>query len=230
MHVHLSEATLLNKTPDFVELELLNPRQTKNKNAGLKLFVVEDGGQIVVPGSGVELSYYLLDGHGSFELEKSTGTASRTVIDPDTAIWVPAMKAHKISNRGEGPFRLLAAYCKSDASTGRPDFLRLSQARVLEMVGFISRTIWSPDKLRSLGGTRTIGVDLETLTPRSELGTHEHEEEILYMVRGEGYVMIGDKRFDVRPGSMVYTGPHVPHSVHNGEDDNFQYLVFEFKP
>jgi oxalate decarboxylase/phosphoglucose isomerase-like protein (cupin superfamily) len=228
MHIHLSKAPLLKKARDYTEYELLNPGQTKNGNAGLKLFVLEDGGQMRVPGTNIELSYYLLNGRGSFELEKTTG-ASRTIIDSDTAIWVPAMKAHRITNRGEGPFRMLMAYCKSHTRDGRMDSLRLSQARVIEMVGFISRSIWAPDKLRSLGASRTIGVDLETLTPKSTLGTHEHEEEILYMLRGKGYVMANSKRHDVRPGSMVYTGPHLPHSVHNTEDDNFQYLVFEFQ-
>jgi len=80
------------------------------------------------------------------------------------------------------------------------------------------------------GASRTIGVDLETLTPRSVLGSHEHDEEILYMLRGKGFVRIGDKDYSVRPGSMVYTGPHIIHSVHNTEDDNLQYLVFEFSP
>ncbi len=31
------------------------------------------------------------------------------------------------------------------------------------------------------------------------------------------------------PGSVAYTGPQVPHSVHNTEDDNLQYLVWEFR-
>jgi len=229
MHVHLSEARLLEKTREAAEYELLNPNQTKNRNAGLKLFVFEEGGQIKFPADGMERSYYLLNGRGSFSLEKTTG-ASRTVIDSDTAIWVPAMKAHRIINSGEGPFRLLLAHCMGDANGGRSGSVTLSQARITEMVGFISRSIWSPDTLRSLGASKTVGVDLETLTPRSTLGSHEHEEEILYMLRGRGYVLVESKRYTVRPGSMVYTGPHLRHSVHNTENDNFQYLVFEFLP
>lgn len=88
----------------------------------------------------------------------------------------------------------------------------------------------TPDDLRDVGAKRLIGVDLETLTPKSNLGSHEHEEEILYTLRGKGFVRIGERDFSVRPGSMVYTGPHVIHSVHNTEDDDFQYLVFEFLP
>lgn len=64
----------------------------------------------------------------------------------------------------------------------------------------------------------------------SSLGSHEHDEEILYMLRGKGYVRIENAEFPVMPGSVVYTGPHMIHSVHNTEDDNFQYLVWEFAP
>ena len=100
--------------------------------------------------------------------------------------------------------------------------------QVHDLVGFISRAIFSPDLLIASGASRTIGVDLETLTPKATLGSHEHEEEFLYVLRGKGFVKINEKEFAVKPGSVVYTGPHIVHSVHNTENDNFQYLVYEF--
>jgi mannose-6-phosphate isomerase-like protein (cupin superfamily) len=220
------------KSEGITEYTLLTPEQTVNRNAGLKLLIFDGDATLEVPESKNEFSYYLLAGRGSLAFPKHVGQ-SRYTIDPDTAMWIPAGKKHMIINKGEGPFRCLSAHCRTrprHAANGRARILNLSHSQIHNLVGFISRTIFSPELLAISGASRTIGVDFETLTPHSTLDSHEHEEEILYMLRGRGFVKIGGKELQVRPGSTVYTPPHIIHSVHNTEDDNFQYLVYEFSP
>ena len=218
------------KVDGITEYALVKPEQTVNRNAGLRLLIFEDEIALDVQKVEDEFSYYLLSGRGSLAFPKHS-SQSRYTIDPDTAMWVPAGMKHTIVNTGEGPFRCLAAHCRTQSQQkGRTRIVGMSQFQVHNLVGFISRTVFSPEILATSGASRTIGVDLETLTPKSTLGSHEHEEEILYMLRGKGYVRIDTKDFPVRPGSVVYTAPHIIHSVHNTEDDNFQYLVYEFSP
>jgi mannose-6-phosphate isomerase-like protein (cupin superfamily) len=217
-------------TDGIDEYVFIKREQTMNKNAGLKLLVFEGNAQLEVTQEGDEFTYYLLSGRGSLAFPRHS-SQSRWTIDPDTAMWVPAGARHSIVNTGEGPFRCLIAHCKVRfRQKGRARVVTMSQFRIHHLVGFISRTVFSPETLTASGATRTIGVDLETLTPMSSLGSHEHDEEILYMLRGKGYVRIENAEFPVMPGSVVYTGPHMIHSVHNTEDDNFQYLVWEFAP
>ena len=212
------------------EYFFVKPEQTVNKNAGLKLLVFKESAELEVPQGEDEFSYYLLSGRGLLAFPRHS-SQSRWTLDPDTAMWVPAGAKHTIVNTGEGPFRCLVAHCRARLTQkGRARVAAMPQFQIHYLVGFISRTVFSPETLAASGATRTIGVDLEILTPKSMLGSHEHDEEILYMLRGKGFVRIEEEEFHVKPGSVVYTGPHIIHSVHNTEDDNFQYLVWEFAP
>ena len=231
MHIHYSNMNLMEIEKGVSGFEILRPANTTNGNAGLSLVALESDSSYEPQQDNLELCYYLLNGRGSLGFPKSGGQ-SRWIIESDTAMWVPPGMRHTITNSGEGPFRLLVAYSTPmhEKKEGRQKIVKISDLPVYEMEGFRSRSIFSPEVLSGMGGTRCIGVDLETLTPLSVLDTHSHEEEILFMLRGKGFVMIDEKKFDVRPGSTVYTRPHAPHSVHNTTHDNFQYLVFEYRP
>ena len=230
MLVDFSQLTSHLRADDIREYVFLTPDQTDNQNAGLRLLVIDEGAELQIFKGTDEVSYYLLSGRGSLAIPKIS-SQSRWTLDPDTAMWVPANTKHSIINSGEGPFRCLAAHCRSKSQqSGKVKVVGMSQFQVQYLVGFVSRSIFTPEALAAAGASRTLGMDLETLTPKSTLGSHEHEEEILYMLRGRGFVRIGERNFSVKPGSMVYTGPHSVHSVHNTDDDDFQYLVWEFRP
>lgn len=215
---------------DVRETVLLRPDETVNGNAGLTLIELSSGARLDVPAGREEVCYYLLAGRGTVAFPRSD-SESRWIIDPDTAVWIAAGTSHALVNVGEGPFRCLAARCGSAHTDARGKLLApRTQWPVLEYVGFISRTIFTKAELDANGASRLSGVDLETLTPNETLGTHAHAEEVLYMLRGRGFVRTADGDVPVEPGSVVYTGPSVPHSVHNTEDDNFQYIVWEFRP
>lgn len=215
---------------DVRETVLLKAEETVNGNASLTLIELPGGGRYEMPTDEQEVCYYLLAGRGSVVFPRQD-SESRWIIDPDTAVWVAAGTTHAIVNAGEGPFRCLAARCRAEKTVARGRQISpRNQWPVLEYVGFISRTIFTKAELDAHGASRMSGVDLETLTPNETLGTHAHEEEVLYMLRGEGFVRTADGDVPVEPGAVVYTGPSVPHSVHNTTDDNFQYIVWEFRP
>jgi quercetin dioxygenase-like cupin family protein len=215
-------------SPTVSEHLLVRAEETDHGQASLALIDLQFGSRLDIPSSDDEISYYLLAGRGSVSFSHS-GLGSRWIIDPDCSIWVAAGVAHSIVNAGEGPFRCLVARCKSKPpNVGGKRVSRRSQWPVHELVGFTSRTIFARSDLVAMGASRTLGVDLETLSPRSILATHSHDEEIIYMLRGKGFVRTDSGDTPVEPGSAVYTGSFVPHSVHNTEDEIFQYLVWEF--
>jgi quercetin dioxygenase-like cupin family protein len=68
--------------------------------------------------------------------------------------------------------------------------------------------------------TRTFLVDGKYCTalvvqaqPQTEPFIHEHSEhdEFLYILEGEGWCYIGDKKFEVKPGYLVYCPAGVKH-------------------
>jgi mannose-6-phosphate isomerase-like protein (cupin superfamily) len=227
--VNFRQLTPHNAGSGITEYKMFGREQTVNHNASIELLAIEDDVSLSIHHSEDECTYYLLSGRGTIALLKHS-SQTRHPLDPDTAAWIPADTKHLIMNTGDGPFRCLVTRCKAPARKGKALIVTASQFQVHELVGFISRTIFSPDSLIASEASRTIGVDLETLTPKATLGSHEHEEEFLYVLRGKGFVKINEKEFAVKPGSVVYTGPHMVHSVHNTENDNFQYLVYEFSP
>lgn len=44
---------------------------------------------------------------------------------------------------------------------------------------------------------------------------HEIEDEMIYVLEGEFMVMLGDKSFNVGPGSEIFFPRHIPHSFQN---------------
>jgi mannose-6-phosphate isomerase-like protein (cupin superfamily) len=212
------------------ERMLLQRDQTDNGNASLSLLELDPDARLDVPAPTVETAYYLLSGRGTIGFPQFEHE-SRWIVDPDGAAFSGAGAAHTLHNAGEGPFRCLAARCVPGpgGAPGRRVTVR-AEWPVHDLVGFVSRTVFDRGQLEAAGAARTIGVDLETITPRSTLSTHAHEEEILYVLRGRGFVRSPAGDIPLVPGSVAYTGPQVPHSVHNTDDDNLQYLVWEYRP
>ena len=53
---------------------------------------------------------------------------------------------------------------------------------------------------------RTNAVGFSTIPPGASTEAHHHvAEEIAYIMSGTGYVEIGDERFDLAPGSVIFT-------------------------
>jgi mannose-6-phosphate isomerase-like protein (cupin superfamily) len=52
-----------------------------------------------------------------------------------------------------------------------------------------------------------------------------HEDEVYYVVSGQGQVTVGEETQPVQPGSIVFVAAHVPHHFHDITED-LKILVF----
>ena len=52
------------------------------------------------------------------------------------------------------------------------------------------------------------------------------EDEVYYVVSGDGRVTVGDEVRDVRTGSVVFVAAHVPHRFHDITEDLTLFVAF----
>jgi len=61
-----------------------------------------------------------------------------------------------------------------------------------------------------------------TLPPHS----HPDQEQVYFILRGSGTVIVGGERRSVRPGDAVYLPPMVPHGFQNDGDEPCVWIAF----
>jgi mannose-6-phosphate isomerase-like protein (cupin superfamily) len=71
-------------------------------------------------------------------------------------------------------------------------------------------------------------LGLISLRPHDELAAHAHdrEEQLYYVLEGEGTIRMDDREFALKPGTAVRIAPGVVHGVSNPNDDPLRYLDF----
>src|SRR3990172_6722881 len=69
-------------------------------------------------------------------------------------------------------------------------------------------------------------LGLISVRPYDELPahSHDHEEQLYYVLEGLGTIRMGDRVFALRPGMAVMIGPGVVHGVSNPNDKPLRYL------
>jgi mannose-6-phosphate isomerase-like protein (cupin superfamily) len=69
-------------------------------------------------------------------------------------------------------------------------------------------------------------LGLVSVRPHDALAVHTHatEDQLYYVLEGEGYVRLGDEEFALRPGIAVTIPPGVAHGVRNPSDVPLRYL------
>lgn len=69
-------------------------------------------------------------------------------------------------------------------------------------------------------------LGLISVRPLSELPAHTHDrqEQIYYVLEGEGNLRLDDREFALRPGTAVRIAPGVVHGVSNPNDKPLRYL------
>lgn len=55
--------------------------------------------------------------------------------------------------------------------------------------------------------------------------THEHEEELYYIIEGSGLWRIGGKEFSGKAGTALYVPPNTEHSMINNGDENLKIVL-----
>lgn len=67
-----------------------------------------------------------------------------------------------------------------------------------------------------VAGTKTVQINEGTLKGGYDTGGGVHgDDEIYYVVKGEGILTLGDKKYEVRQGSLVFIPSGVFHVVEN---------------
>ena len=97
-----------------------------------------------------------------------------------------------------------------------------------ELPGRKHRMIISPEHF---GPAKHMAMGTADFPPRSHAPAHVHpkEEEILYVLSGEGNVYFNGESEPVRPGTCIYVPPGVEHSIENTSDEVLR-VVYIFSP
>jgi quercetin dioxygenase-like cupin family protein len=60
----------------------------------------------------------------------------------------------------------------------------------------------------------------------SKIHYHENMEHIMYVLKGEGNVIIGDNNLPIKSGDIIALPINVPHGIKNTGDKVLSYLMF----
>ncbi len=88
----------------------------------------------------------------------------------------------------------------------------------------------------SLGGAEGIHLAIATIPPghRSEAHVHTNCESAIYILKGNGYFMVGDKLDQVlpfAPGDFLFVPPDAPHQpVNDNTDEPVEMIVARNAP
>ncbi len=70
-------------------------------------------------------------------------------------------------------------------------------------------------------GARNLAMGTQDLPPGTKINVHRHDrtEEILYLAKGAGVLILGEERIEVEAGSTVWVPPGAWHGVENPSSD-----------
>lgn len=158
-----------------------------------------------------EAIFYCLEGDGSFLLD-----GLERAVGPGDAMFIPLGALHGGRNRGGNEFRFLDCALftgiRSPLPVGDACFARLADAPETSARG----AVWKAPFARDTFGNTAIlwwGELLVGPGRALERGIDAEAEQILYVLEGSGRLSLWDQEIEVRPGSIVYILPGVPHGV-----------------
>ncbi|MBW2605227.1 MAG: cupin domain-containing protein [Deltaproteobacteria bacterium] len=72
-------------------------------------------------------------------------------------------------------------------------------------------------QLIKIAEDNTISIFVVRMMPGAELGPHYHEnhDEIEYVIRGTGQLLVNDRQVDIKPGSIHFNPMHKVHAARN---------------
>ncbi len=102
--------------------------------------------------------------------------------------------------------------------------MRLHNTKHEDEVGRISRNFF---KARDLDEGLFNSCDHVTYLTGGEAPAHVHEdtEEVFYVIRGTGVIILNGKEIPVKAGSVVTVPPGAVHAVRNTGQDILQHVV-----
>lgn len=67
------------------------------------------------------------------------------------------------------------------------------------------------------------------IAPKGEISCHSHDftEEIFYIIQNSAIMIVGNRKFKVSPGEMIYVDKNESHGFRNESDKEFKMIVFK---
>jgi len=180
-----------------------------------------------------ERLYFLLDARGSFGV-RAVGARWRYGVRPDTVLWVPARLEHTLENSGDAAMRgivFTVAVAEIETQRGKvtmegPIVRDLQAEPQRNMVSFLSRTLLSGTDMTA----RAIEVsEYQVLLAGGRVPRHLHQsrEEVCYVCRGLGSLLLDSKKKTVSAGEAARIPPHSWHSMINETKDVLEYVLVQ---
>jgi mannose-6-phosphate isomerase-like protein (cupin superfamily) len=204
---------------------LLKPEETPTKRLNVNLLVLDPRKQYKPNNFKGETFYYFLAGNGIIVWNRDN-TDLPYLIDNDTAGWIPGTHQYYFENTGEGPMRILSVSC----NTNKEYVMRDGSLGKLDALTPVGRKVGDNFYSPRVGGMKVISVGgYQVFAPSKAQGLHFHDEEVIYLVRGEGTLHSGEDEHKLTAGTLAYNPKNIKHRLTNTGHDMFGYLVFEFR-
>jgi mannose-6-phosphate isomerase-like protein (cupin superfamily) len=227
MHINIEDIKGEKIATGVVERVLLEENQSSPGGLTVVHHVLTSG-EIVFNQQGAEFQHYIVSG---------CARMGGKFIHSETAVFVPGNSrfgerhTHRISHDGEGELRLVTAFYKTD----RPNFRwAKTRSRNLYQVWPSISTITNQQLITEeehalMGALKMHALDVQTHAPLTDNPEHKNPEEIMYILRGKGEAICGKEKYQVKPGSLVYSTEGEIHGIYNRDEKlPLQYFVLEF--
>ena len=212
--------------PGIKEYELITPEEIPAKRVDVRLLIIEPGITYKPKEFAGEAFYYFLAGNGILMWNRDNINLPY-LIDNDTVGWIPGSHAHHFENTGEGPMRCLAVTCKTDETY----HMRDGSLGKLDALSPVTRKVADSSYSSGVSGARRIqGGGYQVFAPGKAQSIHWHDEEVIYLVRGQGKLISGGKEHELKAGSAAHNPHNIRHRLINTGHDMFGYIVLEFAP
>jgi mannose-6-phosphate isomerase-like protein (cupin superfamily) len=227
MHININEVKGEIISPGVTERVLL--REDQSSPGGLKVVHhTLTGGEVVFDQQGSEFQHYIVSG---------CARMGGKFIHSETAIFVPGSsrfgdpQKHVIAHDGEGELRIVTAIYK----TSRPNF-RWAKTRSRNLyqawpsiATITNQQLITEEEHALMGALKMHAIDVQTHAPLTGNPEHKNPEEIMYILRGKGEAICGTSKYQVKPGSLIYSKEGEIHGIYNRDTKlPLQYFVLEF--
>jgi mannose-6-phosphate isomerase-like protein (cupin superfamily) len=204
-----------------VERVLFHPEQTGKGPPGklsVKHYTLTKGATINLREPGAERLDFIIGG----AILIPRGGARDRYWFSNTAILVPLDKSSTYIHGGEIETRIVShSYTVPDPSPSK----KYLHSHVQELADYWAENQGVPGHLR-IGTMHRIGGDSFQIKDRI---LHTNPEETAYFMRGQGRMQSGDKVYNVRPGTIVYTEDCEEHEIVRDKDSPpMNYIIIEY--
>ncbi|MCL5073946.1 MAG: cupin domain-containing protein [Actinobacteria bacterium] len=97
----------------------------------------------------------------------------------------------------------------------------------LDLPGRTSKVLIGPETVSS----KNLSFGITTVKPKTTMQPHTHDiqEEIIYIIEGEGEVITKTSREKIHPGIAIYISSGIEHTIANNSDQTMKFS-FSFSP